>query len=199
MIVLQGMLLGVAIAAPVGPISLLCMQRSLASGFGAGLRFGLGIALADGLFAVAGALGATALATLFGTLQPWLQRLAALYLGYLAWRTWQAARAAAPAQAPTPGGYREIATGFSLTLANPLTILSFATLFMGLPPSAASLSSQLALAAGLFLGSLLWWLALAGLCGSLRRTLKPRWQRRIDLLAALGLAGLGLFVLLRSL
>ncbi len=199
MIVLQGMLLGVAIAAPVGPISLLCMQRSLAGGFGAGLRFGLGIALADGLFAVAGALGATALATLFGTLQPWLQRLAALYLGYLAWRTWQAARAAAPAQAPTPGGYREIATGFSLTLANPLTILSFATLFMGLTPSAASLSSQLALAAGLFLGSLLWWLALAGLCGSLRRTLKPRRQRRIDLLAALGLAGLGLFVLLRSL
>ncbi|WP_065242550.1 LysE family translocator [Pseudomonas sp. EpS/L25] len=199
MIVLQGMLLGVAIAAPVGPISLLCMQRGLAGGFGTGARFGLGIALADGLFAVAGALGATALATLFGTLQPWLQRLAAVYLGYLAWRTWHAAQTTAPAQAATPGGYREIATGFSLTLANPLTIVSFATLFVGLPPSASSLSGQLTLAAGLFLGSLLWWLALAGLCGSLRQTLKPRWRRSIDLLAALGLAGLGLFVLLRSL
>lgn len=198
MVVMQGMLLGIAIAAPVGPISLVCMQRSLTGGFGAGLRFGVGIALADGLFAVAGALGATALATLFGTLQPWLQRLAAFYLGYLGWRTWHAARATAPAQAPTPGGYREIATGFSLTLANPLTIVSFATLFMGLPPSASSLSSQLSLAAGLFLGSLLWWLALAGLCGSPRRTLKPLWRRNIDLLAALALAGLGLLVLLRS-
>jgi len=199
MIIWQGMLLGIAIAAPVGPISLLCMQRSLAGGFGAGLRFGLGIALADGLFAVAGALGATALATLFGAPQPWLQRMAALYLGYLAWRTWHATRATAPAQAPTAGGYREIATGFSLTLANPLTLVSFATLFVGLPPSASSLSGQLTLAAGLFLGSLLWWLALAGLCGSLGRTLKAHWRRTIDLLAALGLAGLGLFVLLRSL
>ncbi|MEH3021523.1 MAG: LysE family transporter [Pseudomonas oryzihabitans] len=199
MIVWQGMLLGIAIAAPVGPISLLCMQRSLAGGFGAGLRFGLGIALADGLFAVAGALGASALATLFGSLQPWLQRLAALYLGYLAWRTWHSARATTPAQAPTPGDYREIATGFSLTLANPLTIVSFATLFVGLPPSASSLDGQLILALGLFLGSLLWWLALAALCGGARRTLKPHWRRRIDLLAALGLAGLGLFVLLRSL
>lgn len=199
MIVWQGMLLGIAIAAPVGSISLLCMQRSLAGGFGAGLRFGLGIALADGLFAVAGALGATALANLFGTLQPWLQRLAALYLGYLAWRTWHATRAAATPQGPAPGGYWEIARGFSLTLANPLTIVSFATLFVGLPASAASLSSQLALATGLFLGSLLWWLALATVCGSARHTLQPHWQRRIDLLAALGLAGLGLFVLLRSL
>lgn len=199
MLVWQGMLLGIAIAAPVGPISLLCMQRSLAGGFGAGLRFGLGIALADGLFAVAGALGATALATLFASVQPWLQRLAAFYLGYLAWRTWQATRAEKTPQAPAPGGYREIATGFSLTLANPLTIVSFATLFVGLPPSASSLSSHLSLALGLFLGSLLWWLALAALCGSARHTLKPHWRRRIDLLAALGLAGLGLFVLLRSL
>lgn len=199
MVVLQGMLLGIAIAAPVGPISLLCMQRSLAGGFGAGARFGLGIALADGLFAVAGALGAAVLANLLGTLQPWLQRLAAVYLGYLAWRTWHSARAEASSQGPLPRGYREIATGFSLTLANPLTILSFATLFVGLPPNASSLASQLSLAAGLCLGSLLWWLALAGLCSSLKRTLNPRWQRSLDLLAALGLAGLGLFILLRSL
>ena len=171
----KGALLGFSIAAPVGPIGILCIRRSLGQGFLAGFASGLGAATADALYGAVAGLGLTAVSSLLLAGRGWLRLVGGLLLLALGARTFFAAPAAAAGPAPPAGAprglLRQYASTFLLTVTNPATILSFTAAFgaLGLVTRVAAG----ALVAGVFAGSAAWWLLLAGATSRLRGRLPP--------------------------
>ncbi|MFQ4137838.1 LysE/ArgO family amino acid transporter [Nodosilinea sp. PGN35] len=160
---LKGMGLGLAIAAPVGPIGLLCIRRSLTQGQLMGLVTGLGAATADGLYGCIAGFGLTAIADVLVSHAQTMQLLGGLFLGYLGITTLRSDPAREVAKISSRGLWGAYASTLVLTLMNPATILSFIAIFagLGLVGSSQSWDSALALVGGVFLGSALWWLCLS--------------------------------------
>jgi threonine/homoserine/homoserine lactone efflux protein len=179
----RAVVLGVAVAAPVGAISMLCMQRTLARGRAAGYATGLGIATADGLYAAIAAFGLTAVSSVLVGAGLWIRLLGGLALLVIGVRT--VLRAGVVAAAPAGEGslIAEYTSAVALTIANPQTILTFAALFAG--AGLASKGSWVAASIttiGIFAGSALWWVALVTFLGLGRRMLTPRavtWVSRV--------------------
>ena len=195
-------LIGLSIAAPVGPIGALCIRRTLTEGRLAGLLTGLGAATADGCYGAIVGFGLTIVSGALLAQERWLRLVGGLFLLYLGART-LLARPASPAPGtdsptgPTRGGLAATyASTALLTLANPLTILSFAGIFAGLGPAALRGSGgPIPTILGVFLGSALWWLFLVGLVGAIRTRLGPRALRGIGALSGLVIVAFGIVAL----
>lgn len=195
---LRGAAIGFSIAAPVGPIGVLCMRRTLADGRAHGVVSGLGAATADALYGCIAGFGLTFISSLLITQQAWLRLIGGAFLCYLGIRTLLARPAQQAATAAgsngLPGAY---ASTFFLTLTNPLTILSFAAIFAGLGLAAAGedYASAATLVAGVFCGSALWWLLLSGGVSLLRSRFNAQrlqWVNRVSggIITAFGLVAL---------
>ncbi len=190
---LKGLILGFSVAAPVGPIGLLCIQRTLGRGRLHGFVSGLGAASADALYGLIAALGLTAVTSFLLGLQFWLQLGGGLFLLGLGLKILlirPAARATGPADdAGLGAAYLSI---LLLTLANPATILSFFAVFagLGINPAAGGATAGLLLVAGVFLGSATWWLLLSFLAGLLRRHLDDGRLRLVNLVAGVSILAL---------
>jgi threonine/homoserine/homoserine lactone efflux protein len=198
---LEGIVIGFAIAAPVGPIGVLCIRRTLADGRASGFISGLGAATADAVYGSVAALGLTFVTNLLVGGESWLRLVGGAFLVLLGVRTFlvRPAEWAAPARrSGLPGAY---ASTFLLTLTNPTTILSFAAIFAGLGAGDASgdVLSAMLLVSGVFLGSAVWWFVLSAAVGLFRAKLSVRelrWVNRVSgaVIAAFGvlaLSGLG--------
>lgn len=182
-ILLKGILLGLAIAAPVGPIALLCIHRTLTQGRVVGLVSGFGAATADGLYGVVAAFGLTALSDRLVANTDYLQLIGGLFLCYLGLTTFRAKPAIALTQsdslnAPTSTANLTVLSAYgstlALTLTNPATVLSFIAIFAGLGITQTSYLSSVTLVFGVFTGSVLWWLMLVSGVTYLRRQLTPQ-------------------------
>ncbi len=174
----RGLVIGFSIAAVVGPIGMLCIQRTLHNGFLYGLVTGMGAATADGLYGSVAGFGLTAIATFLVAELVWIRLIGGLFLIYLGIRTilTKPAERAANAQAYTFFG--AYLSTFLLTLTNPLTILSFAAIFAGIGVGGggkSSLLTALLVVCGVFLGSALWWCLLTGGLSLLRGKITARW------------------------
>ena len=190
---LQSALIGLSIAAPVGPIGLLTIQRSLNQGAAAGLATGLGAAVADALYGAVGAFGVSALVTWLTWARVPLALGGGVFLLWLAWRSWSAP----PAQqaAAAPGGadlLRCFAGTFVLTLSNPATILSFIAVF-GTLAGRLQTGAPWTMVSGVLAGSALWWLALSQMVARGRRHFDLRWRTRVNRASALALVTFALW------
>ncbi len=191
----QSLLIGFSIAAPVGPIGLLTIQRTLQLGPRVGLATGLGAAVADAVYGVIGAFGVTTLIDAMTAARLPLALGGAAFLLWLAFTTWRAPVTEHSAQAA--GGsdlLRCFAGTFVLTLSNPATILSFVAVFGALAGRMA-IASPWTMVAGVLVGSALWWLCLSVVVGRLRESFDSRWRRRVNSVSALLLAGFALWQL----
>lgn len=196
---LQGIGLGFAIAAPVGPIGLLCIRRSLTQGQWVGLATGLGAATADGLYGSIAGFGLTAVSELLVDQVDWLQFLGGVFLCYLGVKTIIAVPTTETEEWSNRSLLGAYASTFLLTLTNPATILSFIAIFAGLGVVRGDRSWLLSLAIvlGVFLGSALWWLCLSWGVTLFKRKLTPArlvWLNRLAGMAifAFGVVALGL-------
>ena len=195
---LRGLLIGFSIAAPVGPIGVLVIRRTLAEGRLAGLVTGLGAATADALYGCVAGFGLTFVTSLLVGQQLWVRLIGGLFLCYLGIRAFMAApaeRAATAAGSSLLGAY---GATLLLTLANPATILSFIAVFAGLGLAATSgdYGAASLLVLGVFAGSALWWVLLSSGIGLLRLRLTPgalRWINRVSgaVLVVFGALALG--------
>ena len=197
---LRGFAIGFAIAAPVGPIGVLCIRRSMVDGAKAGLATGLGAATADAVYGAVAAFGVAAISGFLVGGQRWLQLMGGLflcYLGFKAWRSRAAGTEAANGMGTLGAAY---ASAVALTLANPATILSFVAVFAGAGLAAApGAAAAGALVIGVFLGSAAWWLVLSQAAGWLRTRVSPGWMTGINKVSGAVLAAFGLVAVLLGL
>lgn len=163
-LVVRGFLLGFAIAAPVGPIGLLCIQRTLSQGQLVGLASGLGAATADAFYGTVAAFGLTLVSGFLIEQQFWLALAGGLFLCYLGVRTLLAIPAERAAAGEAQGIGAAYLSTFLLTVTNPMTILAFVAIFAGAGLATAGGDTGAAglLVMGVFLGSAAWWLLLSG-------------------------------------
>jgi threonine/homoserine/homoserine lactone efflux protein len=196
----RGFVVGLSIAAPVGPIGVLCIRRSLAAGRLVGFVSGLGAATADAAYGCIAAFGLTAVSAVLVSQRLWLQVIGGAFLCYLGVRTLTAVPAAEAAHADR-GPQRSLLGAYAstlfLTLTNPLTILSFAAIFagLGLGVRAADYRSAASMVLGVFVGSATWWLLLSGGAAALRARVTTsglRWVNRVSgaVIVAFGLVAL---------
>ncbi len=190
---LKGLLLGLSIAAPVGPIGLLCIRRSLEAGFWPGVAGGLGTAVADAVYAAIAAFGLTAVSSLLLQAQDVLSLVGGAALIWLGWIAMTGKPPDAAAEAPmTRSLWPTFASTFFLTMANPATILTFAAIFAGLGLAAVDTAAGAGvLVTGVLLGSLLWWAILSGAVTLLRQRISPTVILWINRASGLALAAFG--------
>jgi threonine/homoserine/homoserine lactone efflux protein len=192
----KGAIIGFSLAAPVGPIGLLCIRRSLAEGRIVGLSTGLGAATADATYGAVAAFGLTAVSGFLVSQSVWLGVFGGAFLCYLGIRTFTAALASTAAQARSGGLAAAYASTFVLTLTNPITILSFVSIFAGLGLGVApDASSAVAVVAGVFFGSAVWWLLLSHGVALFRRRLGNEWMRSVNRLSGAMIFAFGLYAL----
>jgi len=189
----RGLLTGVIVAAPVGPMALLAIRRTLERGWSSGLASGLGIATADGAYAAVAAFGRAAISGFLLGQARLVQIAGGLLIVIMALRALLEARR--PTTVPSAPDARGLgsayATCLGLTLANPPTILSFAAILAGLGVLASTRLEAVAVVAGTFAGSATWWVLLTGAIAAGRGRIDARWRHRISVVAALTLLMLG--------
>ncbi len=193
----KGLLIGLSIAAPVGPIGMLTIQRTLTKGRIYGLATGMGAATADGLYGCIAAFGLTFISSFLVNQQSWLKVIGGLFLCYLGIKTFLSHAAQKAADGNGSNLLLAYATTVFLTLTNPTTILSFVAVFAGLGLGAAdnNYGSASLLVLGVFCGSAMWWLFLTGGIELIRNRLKPGFLDRLNQLSGVIIFGFGVLAL----
>jgi len=193
---LKGIAIGLSIAAPVGPIGLLCIRRSLEQGRIAGLATGLGAATADAAYGCIAGFGLTAISGFLLAHAAWLRLGGGVALCALGVRTYLSRPTQREAQARAGSLLSDYLSTLLLTLANPMTILSFVALFAGFGLVASpSYAAAATLVAGVFAGSGLWWLFLSASVASMRHRLGGGWMRAVNRLSGAAIVAFGLYAL----
>jgi threonine/homoserine/homoserine lactone efflux protein len=194
----KGLVVGFLIATPVGPIGLLCIQRTLSEGKISGLVSGLGAATADAIYGLIAALGLTVISNFLEEKQLWLRLFGGLFLCYLGVRTFLSKPAGQTSSANAPSHISNYGSTFLLAFTNPITILVFAALFAGLGvvSSGTHYFSVGLSVTGVFIGSALWWFMLCGAAGILHRKISYGILTRLNKISGIIVTVFGLVILL---
>jgi threonine/homoserine/homoserine lactone efflux protein len=195
---LRGLLVGLSIAAPVGPIGLLCIRRTLAQGRAQGLASGLGAATADAVYGCVAGFGLAAASDALLAWQRSLQLVGGVYLIYLGVRTFTAAVGHVVGEERWRGIAGAYGSTLALTLTNPVTIMAFAAVLVGLGLAERDAGGAAMLVLGVFLGSALWWTALTTAVGVLRRWATGSVLQWINRVSGVAIVGCGLAALVRA-
>jgi len=193
----RGTLIGFSIAAPVGPIGVLCIRRTLTDRRAAGLVSGLGAATADALYGCVAGFGLTLISNFLVRQQWWLGLIGGLFLCYLGGKTLLSKPAEQAASAKGSGLLGAYASTFFLTVTNPVTILAFAAIFagLGLANTRGDYGAAAVLVLGVFLGSAAWWLLLSGGVSLLRERFTATGLQWVNRISGVIILGFGLFAL----
>jgi threonine/homoserine/homoserine lactone efflux protein len=199
LLLLRGLAIGFALAAPVGPVGLLCIRRALVDGRHAAFVAGLGAALADTIFGAIAGLGLTMISSFLLNHQTSIRLIGGVFLIVVAVRGWHDRDCAKTGELKGGGLVKDFVSTFLLTLSNPATILAALGVFAALgaigldDPAAASV-----LILGVFLGSTLWWLLLSAAAGAVRSRFSPQSLRLLNRVSSvvLGLTGSAILAML---
>jgi threonine/homoserine/homoserine lactone efflux protein len=196
-LLLEGILIGIVVAVPVGPLGLLCVSRALMMGPLYGMLSGFGVATADSLAAGIAALGISLISGFLADYQTLLRLFGGIFLfglGVSMFRT-------RPKMQQVPSGVNGLigayVTTFVLTFTSPVTILSFVAIYAGwhVQSLQGNYWGAASLTLGVFLGSALWWVALFIGLTACHERLSLEFLRRVHQVAGVVIAGFGLMVL----
>jgi threonine/homoserine/homoserine lactone efflux protein len=167
----KGAITGFLIAAPVGPIAILCIRRTLARGFVIGFASGLGAATADALYGIIASFGITVISNFLIEKQCFISFFGSIFLGYLGIKTLLTSTVKQTSDKSGNSILNTYASTLFLTLSNPITIIAFTAAFasLGITNASGNYLVSLALILGLFVGSTIWWLLLSSAVGLLRK------------------------------
>jgi threonine/homoserine/homoserine lactone efflux protein len=198
-ILIKAVIIGFTVAAVVGPIGLLCVQRTLQRGWNYGLFSGVGVASGDALYGLIGGLGLTLITNFLVGQQFWLHLIGGavlVHLGLKAVFSPKEIQAAQEVDSNVSGYLGAYSSIFLLTLSNPMTIISFAGVYASLGDLGLKSGGLQAFsfAAGIFLGSMGWWLLLVSTVASLRSRFKPELLGSLNRIMGLVITGFGIWV-----
>ncbi len=194
---LRGIAIGFAIAAPIGPVGILCIRKALADGRLAAFVAGLGAAMADTLFGAVAAFGIGVVMSFIDGQAFTLKVVGGVFMIGLGVHTWRSAAITVEAEpGKGPGMAKDFLSTFAITATNPGTILGVAGVFAALGPSGRPGGAQSGLITlGIFCGSTLWWMILSAAASAARSRFTPDRMRRFNhlsggMLMVFGLAAL---------
>ncbi len=201
-LVLSGIAIGVAVAAPIGPINIMCIQRSLKQGFSAGLITGMGAVLGDGMFATIAAFSITSISGFLLGHSYWIEIIGGLFLIGLGLRALLVETTPDPSQKNVSiiGNTALVGTTFFITITNPAMVLGFAAFFgsvSGWADFPEGYWEAAVLVAAVMAGSFLWWLFLAGTIHRFRGKIGANVIATINRISACIFVLFGAVVLLR--
>ncbi|RMF11016.1 MAG: LysE family translocator [Alphaproteobacteria bacterium] len=167
--IVAGVVIGVLVAAPIGPVNVICIQRTMQSGPGSAFLVGLGAAVGDSLFGALAALGLASISRALIAHQAWFEMVGGVILiamGFYAWRS----HPHLDDPVPTTGDLaRGALATFTLTISNPITALGFVALFTSAGVGRTGDHGEaLRLVLGVFAGSALWWATITRLSAMVR-------------------------------
>jgi threonine/homoserine/homoserine lactone efflux protein len=180
----KGLIIGFAMAVPIGPIGILCIRKTLAEGHSRGLIIGLGAATADAFYAGLAAFGLTFVSGVISSQHVWLSLVGGGILVFLGIRTFRAKRKDSIIPFDTKGLLGSYVSAFVIALTNPLTIFAFVAAFaaFGLGHVLTIISASI-LVLGVFAGACLWFVTLSFVATRFRKQLNSgglRWVNRIS-------------------
>ena len=174
---IKGLILGFSIAAPVGPIGVLCIQRTLNKGRVSGFVSGLGAATADGVYGCISAFGLAFISNFLVSQQNHIRLLGGIFLIYLGIKTFLSKPAENAAKVKEDKGIiKDYVSTLGLTLTNPMTIIAFSAMFagLGIVNTNGDYSLAISLVVGVFMGSALWWLTLSNIVNFFRKVFNDK-------------------------
>jgi len=183
-IMIEAITIGFLIALPVGPIGVLCINRSIAGGFRSGLITGLGAASADAIYGLIAVLGITTITTFLIGAGGYIKLIGGVLLCYLAINILiDINKKNNRAKAKQYSSY--YISSLILTLTNPATIIAFTAIFaaLGLGYQYKGITSAILMVTGVFIGSLLWWIILSGGVSVFRKKINDRFRQFIGLIS----------------
>lgn len=190
-IFLEAWIIGIAVAAPLGPMGLLCIKKTLEMGMMGAICVGLGVALGDGVYGVIAGGGFSTLSQFLVNQTVWIRAGGGGFLLYLAYREYRTEASQKTVKTKNQGKYHLMWQVFLLTLTNPMTILSFVAVFAALSQKPMGVKEMMMTVVGVFLGSLTWSMILGGFVHHLRHKLPQAWIARVKYISCLILAGFG--------
>ncbi|OPY35949.1 MAG: LysE type translocator [Methanoregula sp. PtaU1.Bin051] len=173
---IQGVIIGIFLAAPVGPLALICIRRSINGGRMHGFVSGLGLATVDAFYAGIVASGLTLIAGLLLSWQAPLRAVAGIALAYIGYRIIRTPARSDPVEYHEHVSYfRDYASAAALTLVNVFTIISIGIFLSGsgMVVSTASPAAGMIFAAGVFTGEVAWWLPVCSALSSASHRISP--------------------------
>ena len=197
----KGLGIGIMVAAPVGPIGLLCIQRSVTKGFKSGFLSGIGAALADACYSSLSVFGIVAISTFLLSHQMLIQFLGSLFILGLGLQTAIQFKTSSLCSSSI-SYWQDFSSTFALTLTNPSTLLAFLAIYASVQGAneTAAYADAILFISGVFLGSLSWWGILSSSVNAMRGHLQEknlRWINRISGMALILLGGKSLLVNLK--
>ena len=197
LIFLKGLVAGLFIAAPVGPVAVLCVKRAMYYGAWGGLAAGLGAAIADAFFGAVAGFGVAVVADWLIEHEDPIRFFGGIILIGLGLSLLLSRRQAPDRAVSRMGLFGTFFTTFMLTLTNPITILSFLTVFASLGLASAQLDYALAgiLVAGVFIGSAVWWIAISAIVVLARGRIGFEWMPVIKRWSGVLIIGFGVYAI----
>ncbi len=198
-LLLKALLLGFAMAVPIGPVGLVCIRTTLSHGMLGGLMTGLGAASADAVYALGTSFGFAAVSGFLWGYKAAFALLGGLFLIYLGFSFLR--------RPPLMEGPSEVRTSsylamyfstFGLTFANPMTLFTFVGILSVLKVFSGGIVSRLAVVGGVFIGALLWWVLLAMVVYSFKGKMSVRFILAANAIAGVLVVGFGAYVVARS-
>jgi threonine/homoserine/homoserine lactone efflux protein len=197
---IQGIIIGLTLSVPVGPISLMCIQRSIADGRLHGILSGIGVASADSFYAAVSFLGLTIISGFIIAQQYLFRSLAGFVLIVIGIRVFLAVPSDAGARVGHESFLKDYLSMVAIAIANPLTLLFFMLIVpgFGIVISGSSVLSALEFVGGMFLGSVAWWIILCGTVGTIRTRISERHVRLINRVSGILIScfGAGMLIIL---
>lgn len=157
----RGIILGVMVAAPVGPTALLCIRRTMQYGVASGLMTGLGAGLADGLFGAIAAFGVVVILNLLSGFEIPIRLIGGGIIAFMAYRIWKALPHVVPQEVSAGNLLRSLISGLTLTATNPIAVFAILAVVTTLGGTLSRVDAT-NLTVGIFAGSCLWWFLLCG-------------------------------------
>lgn len=176
--IIKGLIIGISVSAPVGPVGILCMQKTINKGFRSGFVAGAGAASADIIYAVIAGFSLTFISDFLIDNQFVIRLIGGIFLAILGLKifTTNPVKQIRKHQAEGKKYFTDFFTSFAVTISNPITILAFGTIFAGFKMinTQSSIVQVTTLVTTVFLGALFWWASLVGLVSIFKKRIRLR-------------------------